>query len=152
MAVPRAVFEDQLAKAHLAALDAWKSSDGAQQPPSPLLAVRFTPRSNEIEIYANVNTLQPGDGVLFFAAASPIQVYACATFKCLLRSIFSRTYQLAVPHYQIIDSEEDLQLASKSPMRAIGCNIALQNTNIDERRLFAAQVVAPAIYAAFYEK
>jgi len=144
------MLEDRLARAHLAARAAWASAGGAHAPPRALLGLRFTPRSNDVEIYATVTDREPGGGIVFFAGAHPAQVYACAAFKCVPRQVTSSALGVSVPHYQIVDSEEDLKLANKSPLRAIGCNIALQNTGVDSRRLFAAEVVAPAAADAFY--
>lgn len=138
--------EDRLNRAHVAAMRAWASSNGRFRPPrGPLFGVRFPPRTNGVEIFAVTESHEPGDGLIFFAGHAPSQIYACAAFKCHLRASPAGFH-----YYVIIDSDEDLVLANKSPLRAIACNIAPNNTNVDERRVFAAKTAAPAVRGAFF--
>lgn len=141
-------MDQRIVSAHIAAQEAWGSSEEHRRPRGPLVGVRLPPRSNAVEVFAVISEHRPGDGLVFFAGDAPKQIYACAAFKCHFRD--ARAGAATVTFYQIVDSEEDLALPNKSPLRAIACNIAPNNTNVDERRMFAASAVAPAVRSAFF--
>lgn len=141
-------FDQKLINAHRAAEVAWARSNGAHpRPRGPLIGVRIPPRSNAAEIVVVVNDHNAGEGLVFFAGDAPAQIYACSASKCHIRGV--RSGGVSVPVYQIVDSKEDLALPNKSALRAIACNIAPNNTNVDARRMFAAHTVAPEVRSAF---
>lgn len=105
----------------------------------PLLAIRKVPRVNRTFVARNygasgvssaqllekmfemfvIAEIKEEDGLIFLAGANSLQLYTCILDKCVLRSFIVNESE--VTYLEIVDSEFDLSIPGKSPIRPVGC-------------------------------